>query len=77
MEALLQREPGWQRVTARRLEQPPQDYPVSKYMRRFLDRGEPLFYVEGRREPGDILAERPPEKPRRGFRLPWGKLAHG
>ena len=77
VEMLLGREPGWQTVTTRRIEQPPEDYPVSKYMRRFLDKGEPLYYVQGCREPGDRLSGRPPEKPRRGFRLPWGKLAHG
>jgi len=75
--ALLEVEPGWQKLVSRRIDTPPEDYPVSKYMRRFLDQGEPLFYVEGCRKEGDRLNGRPPEKPRRGFRLRWGKLAHG
>jgi len=74
---LLSDAPGWEPPRPRRFDEPPQDYPVSKYMRRFLDQGEPLFYVEGTRKSDDHLAERPPEHPRRGFRLPWGELAHG
>jgi len=74
---LLAREPGWEKLATRRIETPPDDYPVSKYMRRFLDQGEPLHYVEGRRPEDDHLEGRPLEKPRRGFRLPWGKHAHG
>jgi len=74
---LLRAAPGWETPRPRRIEAPPQDYPVSKYMRRFLDQGEPLFYVEACRRHDDRMAERPPEQPRRGFRLPWGELVHG
>jgi len=74
--ALLSCEPGWEKRVTRRIDAPGPDYPLSKYMRRFLDQGEPLYFVEGGRQTSDRLGERPPEKPRRGFRLPWGKLGH-
>jgi len=44
-------------------------YPISKYMRRFLDKGQPIYYCHYRRQPGFVAAPPPPHK---GFRLPWG-----
>ena len=44
------------------------DYPISKYMRRFLEQGQPIYFCHYQKRTGlDI------EKPRlhKGFRLPW------
>ncbi len=44
------------------------DYPISKYMRRFLDLGQPIYLCRYRKKPG--LKIEPP-KPLKGFRLRW------
>jgi tRNA (guanine-N7-)-methyltransferase len=48
------------------------DYPLSKYMRRFLDQGHPLYFIHARRNPAQTLAasDLPPVRP--GFRVRWG-----
>ncbi len=47
------------------------DYPVSKYMRRFLDLGQPIYYSHYQRQPGYAAA--PPPAPEKGFRMRWVK----
>ena len=47
------------------------DYPISKYMRRFLDLGQPIYYSHYRRQPGYVAT--PPPAPVKGFRLRWAK----
>lgn len=44
------------------------DYPTSKYMRRFLDLGQPIFLCQYRKKPGLQI---PPPKLNKGFRLRW------
>lgn len=52
-------------------------YPLSKYMRRFLDLGQPIHYVHYRKladihvEPADLPAVE------NGFRLCWSQVSHG
>ncbi|MFO7813718.1 MAG: tRNA (guanosine(46)-N7)-methyltransferase TrmB [Pelovirga sp.] len=44
------------------------DYPVSKYMRRFLDLQQPIYLCRYRKKPGLIIA---PPAISKGFRIPW------
>ena len=44
------------------------DYPISKYMRRFLDQGQPIYFCHYQKRPG-VQVERP--KLAKGFRLRW------
>ncbi len=46
------------------------DYPISKYMRRFLDQGQPIYFCHYRKKPGLKLA---PPKLHKGFRLRWSQ----
>ncbi len=46
------------------------DYPTSKYMRRFLSRGEPIYLCRYRKKCGIETAA---PKPNRGFRMRWPK----
>jgi tRNA (guanine-N7-)-methyltransferase len=47
------------------------DYPVSKYMQRFLDRGQKIYYIHYHRD-GNVLPEDlPTPQTQRGFRSPW------
>ncbi len=46
------------------------DYPTSKYMRRFLDLGQPIYFCSYEKKPG-IQIEAPQLK--KGFRLRWPK----
>jgi len=46
------------------------DYPVSKYMRRFLDRGQPIYLCRYSKKIG---IEIPAPKLQKGFRLRWAK----
>lgn len=67
---LATRDSGFTNLTATgyTTELPP-GYPVSKYMRRFLQQGQPVHYVQLRRTGEDeALLVRPPEI-RRGFRV--------
>jgi tRNA (guanine-N7-)-methyltransferase len=43
-------------------------YPLSKYMRRFLDQGLPVYFINWCRDPGATLAEFDAAELRRGFR---------
>lgn len=44
------------------------DYPISKYMRRFLDLGQPIYFCHYRKK-ADVKI--PPPKLEKGFRLRW------
>jgi tRNA (guanine-N7-)-methyltransferase len=44
------------------------DYPMSKYMRRFLDLGQPIYFCRYRKKQGISVGK--PRLPK-GFRLPW------
>jgi len=46
------------------------DYPISKYMRRFLDLGQPIYFCRYQKH-RDVLINKP--QLQKGFRLPWGK----
>jgi len=52
-------------------------YPISKYMRRFLDRGQPIHFVHLQRREELDIAELPTLKVVAGFRARWGDRAHG
>ena len=51
-------------------------YPISKYMQRFLDRGQPIYFMHYRRQPDVALAEIPAPDIRAGFRTRWGKVGN-
>jgi len=53
------------------------DYPISKYMRRFLDLGQPLFLCHLRRRIDAEVSLPPRPVVQRGFRLRWGRQEHG
>ena len=46
------------------------NYPISKYMRRFLDQGQPIYFCRYRKRP-EVLIEQP--QLQKGFRLRWAK----
>lgn len=55
----------------------PADYPRSKYMRRFIDQGQPIYFIHSSKRAScasglHLLA---PVRP--GFRTPWSTLQHG
>lgn len=66
---LLQAESGFQNCQATPFVHDLGDYPISKYMRRFLDRGQPIYYSHFRRCPDYAIAA--PPTPQKGFRLRW------
>jgi tRNA (guanine-N7-)-methyltransferase len=43
-------------------------YPVSKYMRRFLDQGQPIYLCRYRKKADSVIA---PPALSKGFRIPW------
>ncbi len=51
-------------------------YPISKYMRRFLDLGQPIHFVHLRRRPDLSTSDLPALKVVAGFRARWGDAAH-
>ncbi len=68
---LLTAEPGFSNCHDRAYVHDLGDYPISKYMRRFLDLGQPIYYSHFQRQIGyDAIA--PPE-PVKGFRLRWAE----
>ena len=52
------------------------DYPVSKYMQRFLDRGQPIYFMHYRRDRHIISADLPEPDIQAGFRTRWGRVAN-
>lgn len=73
--ALLPEVPGFEALDSAAVTTDLGDYPVSKYMRRFLERGEPIYLAHWRKCL-DTITEPPPEVDR-GFRVRWGKAVHG
>ena len=49
------------------------DYPVSKYMQRFLDRGQHIYYIHYQRDEDVPLEELPIPESTRGYRVSWEK----
>jgi len=52
------------------------NYPISKYMRRFLDRGQPIYYVHYRKRDNGVKLSSIPPDVRRGFRVRWSDCDH-
>ncbi len=52
------------------------DYPLSKYMTRFRDLGEPLHFIHFRKEDGFRADDSLPPGPDRGFRLNWERASN-
>jgi tRNA (guanine-N7-)-methyltransferase len=50
------------------------DYPVSKYMQRFLDKGQQIYYMHYKRDAGVPRHLLPSLPVRRGFRFDWQKV---
>lgn len=49
------------------------DYPISKYMQRFLDRGQNIYYIHYKRDQCVPIEELPVPQIRRGYRTAWQK----
>lgn len=66
---LLDAEPGFANLQSTPYSHELGDYPISKYMRRFLDRGQPIYYSRFERR-ADYQLKNTPEI-QRGFRSRW------
>lgn len=66
--------PGWRSLLEPTFSEILPDYPRSKYMRRFLERGEPIFHVRARRDPSAQLEPTAPPPLQPGFRMPLGAV---
>lgn len=49
------------------------DYPISKYMQRFLDRGQPIYFLHHRRDAAVPRLALPGPAVERGYRVAWQK----
>jgi tRNA (guanine-N7-)-methyltransferase len=49
------------------------DYPISKYMQRFLDRGQYIYFVHQQRDAAVCRDKLPSPTVQRGFRIDWQK----
>jgi tRNA (guanine-N7-)-methyltransferase len=54
----------------------PPDYPQSKYMRRFLDRNQPIYFIHCSKKQGISLDPNQIPTIRPGFRTPWSNADH-
>jgi len=52
-------------------------YPLSKYMRRFLGRGLPIYFLHWRRDPALTLGSVPFPDIHSGFRVAWQQVENG
>ena len=52
------------------------DYPISKYMQRFLDKGQQIYYLHYKRDAGVPRHLLPSPPVRRGFRFDWQKVGN-
>ena len=50
------------------------EYPISKYMQRFLDRGQQIYYIHYRRDEAVPIEELPTAEASRGYRASWQKV---
>jgi tRNA (guanine-N7-)-methyltransferase len=66
---MLEAEPGFANLQDTPYSHEREEYPVSKYMRRFLELGQPIYYCHFQRR-ADYQLEKPPAI-RRGFRSRW------
>lgn len=68
---------GYENRLENAISSPPPDYPLSKYMRRFLDQGQPIHYIQRRKEPNYRCQGQPLPVARPGFRASWSLISHG
>jgi tRNA (guanine-N7-)-methyltransferase len=52
------------------------DYPISKYMQRFLDKGQQIYFIHQRRDASICRNELPSPSVQRGFRNDWQNAEH-
>ena len=52
------------------------DYPLSNYMRRFLQQGQPIHYLHYRKTPSAVAAPAPLGAVQPGFRVAWSQPGH-
>jgi tRNA (guanine-N7-)-methyltransferase len=48
-------------------------YPISKYMQRFIDKGQHIYFIHYRRDAAANLGAQPVPAAQRGFRIDWQK----
>jgi tRNA (guanine-N7-)-methyltransferase len=67
---------GFRNCLAAPCETVPPEYPKSKYMRRFLEKNQPIYFIHCRKSanPTGAALPVPPVKP--GFRTPWSTVGH-
>ena len=52
------------------------DYPISKYMQRFLDRGQHIYFIHYRRDTSVKRSELPMAAVQRGYRVDWQRVGN-
>ncbi|OEU62668.1 MAG: tRNA (guanosine(46)-N7)-methyltransferase TrmB [Desulfuromonadales bacterium C00003094] len=55
----------------------PEDYPRSKYMRRFIDLGQPIYFLHCSKRASCATGSHLPAPISPGFRTPWSTIQHG
>ena len=51
-------------------------YPISKYMQRFLDIGQQIYFIHYQRDPALARAALPPAAVQRGYRVDWQRVGN-
>ncbi len=69
--------PGYESQLGRLPETIPQDYPRSKYMRRFLDKGQPIHFIHCKKQESCASGCHLLTPVRAGFRTSWSSVEHG
>jgi len=72
----LQVQPGFRRCHPGPWTEPIPDYPLSKYMRRFLNAGQPLYFIQARKRDDLAPHEVPQPLLRAGFRISQQAVGH-
>jgi tRNA (guanine-N7-)-methyltransferase len=68
---------GYRNRLASDCETVPAEYPRSKYMRRFLDRNQPIYFIHCSKKEGISFDPQQIPAIRPGFRTPWSTAGHG
>ena len=72
----LEGQPGFRRCHHPSWTEPLPGYPLSKYMRRFLDLGQPIYFIHSQKQADIDSRYAQPPQPRVGFRLPQQAVGH-
>jgi len=67
---------GYENVLSRSWTHSLPGYPSSKYMQRFLDIGQQIYYIHYRRDASVPCSELPPASVQRGYRVDWQRVGN-